>query len=58
MPKDNEIELTRSDDQAEIIVKGWNNSHVLFDVWDDEKRQWKENFSRPILPFMLDYGLL
>jgi hypothetical protein len=52
-----EIELTRADGGAQIVVRGWSNTHVLFDVWDDDTRKWKENFSRPILPFMLDYGL-
>ncbi len=54
----NEIELTRADGGCDIIVRGWSATHVLFDVWDDQNRVWKQNFSRPILPFMLDYGLL
>ena len=52
-----EYEITRADGEVDAVVKGWTNTHVLFDAWDVEKREWRSNLSRPIVPFMVDYGL-
>lgn len=52
-----EYELVRSDGDVHVAVRGWNDTHVLFDAWDADERRWRRNLSRPILPFMLDYDL-
>lgn len=52
-----DIELDRDDGEMTAVVVGWNDTHVLFDAWDVEARKWRKNLSRPILPFMLAYGL-
>ena len=53
-----EIEVTRKDGDVVAVIQGWNDTHVLFDVWDVIERKWSHtNFSRPIRAFMLDYGL-
>jgi hypothetical protein len=52
-----EYELMRDDREIDAVVIGWNETRVLFDAWDIEARKWRKNLSRPILPFMLDYGL-
>jgi len=55
--------MMRPDGLIEAKVKGWSGTHVLFDYRHiDDKgvrdKTWQRNFSRPILGFMLDYGLL
>lgn len=52
-----EIEIERVDGEVTASVRGWNATHVLFDAFDHDTRKWRLNMSRPILPFMLDYGL-
>lgn len=54
--------MMRPDGLIEAKVKGWSGTHVLFDYRHiDDKgvrdKTWQRNFSRPILGFMLDYGL-
>ena len=55
--------MMRPDGLIEAKVKGWNDTHVLFDYRHiDDKgnrdKMWVRNMSRPILGFMLDFGLL
>jgi hypothetical protein len=52
-----EIEITRPDHEIAAVIRGWSDTHVLFDAWDVTERRWRNNLCRPILPFMLDYEL-
>lgn len=49
--------MIRPDGLIEVKIKGWSNTHVLFDYRHVGDKTWVRNFSRPILNFMLDFGL-
>ena len=49
--------MMRPDGLIEVKIKGWSDTHVLFDYRHVGDKTWVRNFSRPILNFMLDFGL-
>lgn len=55
--------ITRPDGLVEASVKGWSATHVVYDyrhlnAAGKPDGAWVRNMSRPILGFMLDFGLL
>lgn len=49
----------REDSSSSVVhasVKGWNDTHVIIDVYIDGRLK-QENLSRPINRFMCEYGL-